>query len=87
MPSSIFQSTVAENQFLINFPFLFQEPHTLSGNLFVNVFQWARVPAPKNDEAPIPVMGGEIYNIQDENNVNGKTSRFNQCNKNDSTRS
>ena len=32
--------------------------------LFLNIFEWNRIPEPKSDEDPIPVMGGPVYTEQ-----------------------
>ncbi|KAK2156904.1 hypothetical protein LSH36_202g04001 [Paralvinella palmiformis] len=37
--------------------------------LFINVFEWNRIPNAKDDESPIPVMGGPLYSGKDEDGV------------------
>jgi hypothetical protein len=34
--------------------------------LYINVFEWNKIPNAKDDESPIPVMGGSMYSGQDE---------------------
>ena len=41
-----------------------QVPETSA--LFINIFQWPKVPYPETDEAPIPVSGGPIYDGSDD---------------------
>lgn len=38
----------------------FQLPEVITHKLFVNICGWERVPAPKSDQDPIPVMAGDI---------------------------
>jgi len=34
--------------------------------LFINVMDWPRIPAPKSDEDPIPTAGGSLFTVSDE---------------------
>ena len=40
-----------------------QTKHTA---LFINIMEWQRIPAPKNDEDPIPTLGGSLFTVSDE---------------------
>ena len=55
---SCFQNTVSAAVFI------FQEPQKMG--LFINIFDWVRVPEPKSDADPIPVMGGPMYDGRDD---------------------
>lgn len=41
-------------------PFYFQLPSVITHELFVNICSWEQMPAPKSENDPIPVMGGEV---------------------------
>jgi len=34
--------------------------------LFINIMDWPRIPAPKNDEDPIPTLGGPLLKVSDD---------------------
>lgn len=35
-------------------------------NLYLNIFEWTRLPEPKSDEEPIPIIGSSMYEGKDE---------------------
>jgi len=34
--------------------------------VFINIMDWSRIPAPKSDEDPIPIVGGSLFTVSDE---------------------
>ena len=54
--------TIVRTNIVLLFDFL-QVPETVP--FFINIFQWSKVPSPESDEAPIPVVGGPVYDNAD----------------------